>query len=186
MRGWMLLVAAVILAAPGFAELRVSDQRGRREVTRVNLDSLKGTRFLRLDVDGDGVMDTLRLYWELNSYRLTMGPVGENIYLAWLDPGETEHNYMDIATGFVAGTKKPALLVYFTKGLAMGDNLKIVDVLNTTMGREPRFLFDGDAGFADGPVVVTPGMIEVRHFRGFLEAKYLWDGKKYVEQKVEE
>lgn len=183
MHRWLLLAAIVTMAAPGFADLRVSDQSGKRPVTRVSLDSLKGTRILRMDVDGDGALDTLRLYFEMESYRLAMGPVGEEIYLGSLAPENVQHNYMDIATGYVAGTHKPALLVYFNRGVAMGDHLKIIDVLNTTTGKEPRFLYDSDAGFADGPVVVTPGMIEIHHFRGYLEARYLWDGKKYIEQK---
>jgi hypothetical protein len=185
MRDAVVLLVGLGFAIPAMGMLRVSDARGKAAVTRVDLSALKGQRAILVDLDGDHTPDTVKVRWEQTGYRVYIGEPYDEVILTGFESEEDKVS-MDIASAYVAGNAKPALLVYFTQATAMGDHLVIIDVLRTTMGLEPRFLFDSDAGFADGPVVVTPGMIEIRHFRGWLEAKYLWDGKKYIGQKVEE
>ncbi|MEO0118907.1 MAG: hypothetical protein ABIK66_07270, partial [candidate division WOR-3 bacterium] len=41
-------------------------------------------------------------------------------------------------------------------------------------------LIDSSAGWGNSPVILKPGYVEIKHFREWLIAKYLWDGEKFI------
>jgi len=181
----LLLAGLLAIASAGRAELKVTDSRGAVPVTRVNLDSVKGKVSFLQDIDGDGRNDTLKVFFRQAYYQLVYMDHGDEWGLASVELPE-EGSYVEFATAKVAGLYKPALIVKFGQGAAGGDSLYIFDMVQKTSGLRPITLLATSAAWGDAPTVVKPGLVEIATFRNWLCARYLWDGEKYVEQKVDD
>ncbi len=180
------LTIVLLLASAAYAELRIRDYHGEVAVTKVNLDSVRNSRSFRMDVDGDGKKDSVLLYFEQTSYNLVCYDHGEKVWISYFDITDAEPTYVEFAPAYVIGPYKPVMVVKFSTGVTMTDSLFIVDMVRTAAGLKPFTLLSCSATWGDAPTIVKPGFVEIQHFRGWVTARYLWDGEKYIEQQVQE
>ncbi len=179
----LLLAGLLAIISAGRAELKVTDARGTVPVTRVNLDSVKGKESFLQDIDGDGRLETLKVFFRQVGYELVYMDHGDEIFLAG-DEFPKEGEYVEFTTATVAGQYKPVLVVKFAEKDAAGDSLYIFDMVQRTDGLTPITLLETSAAWGDAPTTVKPGIVEIATFRNWLVSKYLWDGDKYIEQTV--
>lgn len=186
----MELMASVLLTITLTTQystvMRGRDYVGTIKVRSVDISDAVGAnaKTLLVDADGDGQRDTLDVFFEQTAHRVTLRDGAERPIIAWFEPGETEVQ-LEYARAFLLGPDKPVMLFCFIQGLASGNQLIIVDVVRTATGRKSYTLFDDSAGWSNCPIVFNPNAIEIRHFRGWPEARYLWSKDKFVSVPVE-
>jgi len=177
------LALVMILFSLTSGELRIRDYFGDVEVTRVVLDSLRSPRTYQIDVDGDGRKDTVRLYFEQVGYHLVCLDGEDKVWIAFYEAGEADGT-VEFAAAYVTGPRKPVMVVKATRGLALGDSLFIVDLVRTAGGLRAETLLTCGATWADATTIVEPRFVECRHFRGWPEARYSWNGERFVAQDI--
>lgn len=181
----LCLVALALLPAVVSGELRIRDYNSDVSVTRVRLDSIAGRLTYYLDADGDGRKDTLLLYFEQVGYELTWKTNGEKVLVAGVEP-DGDENVMEFAAAYVISTHKPVMVVKVSQGVSEGYSIRIVDLVRTARGPKVDVLLDGDAGWLNATTtVVKPNFVESIHFRGWPVDRYIWDGERFVKQKLD-
>ncbi|MCS7250415.1 MAG: hypothetical protein N2323_03910 [candidate division WOR-3 bacterium] len=141
---------------------------------------LKDTVFI-FDLDGDKVKDTLSIHFLQTGYNFKVkSHKSEKIFL-WLEEEEDVDIYIEVARAFLVNDEKPLLLIGIEYSPVHGNEFHIYDIVHTAKGIEVfPLLIDSSAGWASSPVILKPGYVEIRHFRQWLIAKYLWDGEKFI------
>ncbi len=169
-------------------KLLVRDYYGDVNVVRVRLDSLTEPVFYYLDVDGDGKNDTLKIYGEQTGYWFVYTGRGEKTYIAGCDMSEGDENILEFAVGYVVSPHKPVVIAKIYRGVEVSDDrIYVVDMVPTVKGMRAEVLLDGEAGWTTlMTTIVRPNFIETRHFRGWVESRYIGNGDRFVEQKSEE
>lgn len=142
---------------------------------------LKDTIFI-FDLDGDKIKDTLFIHFLQTGYNFEVKSHKSEKSFLWLEEGEMNIDvYIEIARVFLVNDEKPLLLIGIERSPASGNEFHIYDVVHTAKGIEIfPLLIDSTAGWANSPVILKPGYVEIRHFRDWLIAKYLWNGKKFI------
>ena len=184
----MLSIFAGILVLCGgdaWASIQGTDFRGTVTVTTESLFGMNGTKTLKLDVNGDGVLETLDIYVRQVGYVLSIRDAGEEVPIASFDDLKGEPT-LNIAASYLVSPKKPVVVINLVQGEAAGDSLVIFDIVRTVRGLEAMPLLSEQAAWADGHVVLKPNCVEIRTFRDWAVAKFLWDGSEFVKQKIEE
>ena len=184
MKALISLFLLTVVAAPAVAVMRGRDYKGDITVNSIEVGHLIGKKAVRVDVDGDGVKDTLDIYFRQTGYTVSLRDRGEEVFLTFFECGDTNVT-LEYARSYLLSPDKPVMLFCYTRPTADGNQLEIVDVVRTADGRKGMSLLKCSAGWADCPVVVKPGYIEMRHFRGWVEAKYQWNGSQFDELPVE-
>lgn len=154
------------------------DYLGKIRVTRF---LIKDTLFI-FDLDGDKIKDTLSIYFLQTCYNFKVkSHKSEKVFL-WIEESDTNTKiYVEVARAFLVNDEKPLLLIGIEKSPALGNEFHIYDVVHTAKGIEVfPLLIDSSAGWSNSPVILKPGYVEIRHFREWLIAKYLWDGEKFI------
>jgi len=156
------------------------DYFGDIKPTRFKLDTT--TSFI-FDLDGDGKNDTATLFFQQTSWVLEIKSHKSKAKV-WIFGDEAAKGaecYVEIARAFLTTEEKPLLLVAIEKTPSLGNEFYIFDIIHTARGVEIKsILEEKSAGWANSPVIIKPGFVEIQHFRGWTIAKYLWDGKSFV------
>lgn len=141
---------------------------------------IKDTTFI-FDLDGDKIKDTFAIYFLQTGYNFEIRSHKSKKIFFWIEEGNDMDIYVEVARAFLVNDEKPLLLIGIEKSPAHGNEFHIYDVVHTAKGVEVfPLLIDSSAGWGNSPVILKPGYVEIKHFREWLIAKYLWDGEKFI------
>ncbi|MEO0105660.1 MAG: hypothetical protein ABIK46_06035 [candidate division WOR-3 bacterium] len=141
---------------------------------------IKDTTFI-FDLDGDKIKDTFAIYFLQTGYNFEVRSHKSKKIFFWIEEGNDMDIYVEVARAFLVNDEKPLLLIGIEKSPAHGNEFHIYDVVHTAKGIEVfPLLIDSSAGWGNSPVILKPGYVEIKHFREWLIAKYLWDGEKFI------
>lgn len=141
---------------------------------------IKDTTFI-FDLDGDKIKDTFAIYFLQTGYNFEVRSHKSKKIFFWIEEGNDMDIYVEVARAFLVNDEKPLLLIGIEKSPAHGNEFHIYDVVHTAKGVEVfPLLIDSSAGWGNSPVILKPGYVEIKHFREWLIAKYLWDGEKFI------
>ncbi len=141
---------------------------------------IKDTIFI-FDLDGDKMKDTFAIYFLQTGYNFEIRSHKSKKIFFWIEERNDMDIYVEVARAFLVNDEKPLLLIGIEKFPAHGNEFHIYDVVHTAKGIEVfPLLIDSSAGWANSPVILKPGYVEIKHFREWLIAKYLWDGEKFI------
>ncbi|MEO0025729.1 MAG: hypothetical protein ABIK54_03095 [candidate division WOR-3 bacterium] len=183
------LLTLLLLLSPREILIRGRDYFGPVKVSSFLLDS---NRVLLLDVDGDHKADTLSAEFLQIQWCLRVRAHRSEVLLDLVDAEKLMEYpdgefYAEVTTAYLTGEEKPVLLVAVEGFPALGNSFWIYDIYNTARGLRAETLLEvRDAGWANSPVFVKPGHIEIRHFRNWIIARYVWDGEKFVDMTPKE
>lgn len=164
-----------------FPETKLIRGRDYFQEIKVSRFLLKDTTFY-FDLDGDKKKDTLLLYFYQTEYRLEVrSHKSKDIILYIPEPSDTfAKYYIEIGRAFLVNDEKPLLIMAIEKFPALGNEFYIYDIINTAKGiKAEPLLVDKSAGWDSSPIILKPGYVEIRHFRDWLIAKYVWDGEQF-------
>uniref|UniRef100_A0A7V3ZTS6 Uncharacterized protein n=1 Tax=candidate division WOR-3 bacterium TaxID=2052148 RepID=A0A7V3ZTS6_UNCW3 len=142
---------------------------------------LKDTTFY-FDLDGDKKKDTLLLYFYQTEYQLEVRSHKSKKIILFIEeaPYASAEYYIEIGRAFLVNDEKPLLIIAIEKFPALGNEFYIYDIIHTAKGiKAEPLLVDKDAGWGNSPIILKPGYVEIRHFRDWLIAKYVWDGEQF-------
>uniref|UniRef100_A0A7V4CH88 Uncharacterized protein n=1 Tax=candidate division WOR-3 bacterium TaxID=2052148 RepID=A0A7V4CH88_UNCW3 len=141
---------------------------------------IKDTTFI-FDLDGDKIKDTFAIYFLQTGYNFEIRSHKSKKIFFWIEERNDMDIYVEVARAFLVNDEKPLLLIGIEKSPAHGNEFHIYDVVHTAKGVEVfPLLIDSSAGWGNSPVILKPGYVEIKHFREWLIAKYLWDGEKFI------
>ncbi|MEO0019914.1 MAG: hypothetical protein ABIK47_04645 [candidate division WOR-3 bacterium] len=169
--------------------IRGRDYFGPIKVSRFLLDT---NLVIFLDVDGDRKPDTLEVQFLQIQWCLRIRAHKSEVILALTEDEALFYDtftdiYAEVATAFLTNEEKPLLLVAKEVFPALGNQFWIYDVVHTARGLNAETLLNvPNAGWANSPVLIKPGYVEIQHFRNWTIAKYIWDGDKFIEVPVPE
>ncbi|MEO0009587.1 MAG: hypothetical protein ABIK22_01225 [candidate division WOR-3 bacterium] len=183
------LLTLLLLLSPREILIRGRDYFGPVKVSSFLLDS---NRVLLLDVDGDHKADTVSAEFRQVEWCLRVRAHRSEVLLDLVDAEklmETSEGdfYAEIATAYLTSEEKPVLLVAVEGFPALGNRFWVYDIFNTARGlRAETLLAEPSAGWANSPVFLKPGYIEIKHFRNWTIAKFVWDGERFVDMTPKE
>lgn len=185
----MLFLSLLLMMQLEEPLIRGRDYFGPIKASRFLLDT---NRLILLDIDGDRKLDTVEVQFLQIQWCLKIRAHKSEVILALTEVEELFNDtsadiYVEVATAFLTNEEKPLLLVAKEAFPALGNQFWIYDVVHTARGLNAETLLNvPDAGWANSPVLIKPGYIEIRHFRNWTIAKYIWDGEKFIEVPVPE
>ncbi|MEO0074855.1 MAG: hypothetical protein ABIK31_01950 [candidate division WOR-3 bacterium] len=138
------------------------------------------------DLDGDGKKDTVRIYFSQTYWALEVSAHKSECQVCLIDDeyalsSDDIEIFVELTPAYLTTDEKPLLLVSIEKSPAHGNEFYVYDVINTARGLQMECLLqDKEAGWSNSPVIVKPNYIEIKHFREWTIAKYVWDGNNFI------